>query len=59
MKYGFLGPILLSLALAACQAPTPQQPLAGHISTETSIPQARGDIPATVQQTMAVPRPRN
>ncbi len=59
MKYGFLGPILLSLALAACQAPTPQQPLAGHISTETSIPQARGDIPATVQQTMAVPKPRN
>ena len=59
MKYGFLGPILLSLALAACQAPTPQQPLAGHLSSETSIAQGRGDIPATVQQTMSVPKPRS
>ena len=58
MKYGFLSATLLSLALAACQAPTPQQPLAGHLSTETSLPQARGDIPAPVQQTLAVPKPR-
>lgn len=59
MNHGLLAMALLSLTLAACQAPTPQQPLAGHISTETSIPQVRGDIPATVQQTMAVPKPRN
>jgi MSHA type pilus biogenesis protein MshL len=58
MKFGFLSATLLSLALAACQAPTPQQPLAGHLSTETSLPQARGDIPAPVQQTLAVPKPR-
>jgi len=58
MKFGFLSATLLSLALAACQAPTPQQPLAGHLSSETSLPQARGDIPAPVQQTLAVPKPR-
>ncbi|MGB7535392.1 MAG: secretin N-terminal domain-containing protein, partial [Azonexus sp.] len=59
MKYGFLSATLLALALAACQAPTPQQPLAGHLSSETSAPQARGDIPAPVQQTLAVPKPRS
>ena len=59
MKYGFLSATLLALALAACQAPTPQQPLAGHLSSETSVPQARGDIPAPVQQTLAVPKPRS
>jgi MSHA type pilus biogenesis protein MshL len=58
MKHGFLSATLLSLVLASCQAPSPQQPLAGHISTETSLAQARGDIPATVQQTLAVPKPR-
>jgi len=58
MKYGFFSASLLALALAACQAPTPQQPLAGHLSSETSAPQARGDIPAPVQQTLAVPKPR-
>lgn len=58
MKYGFLGATLLSLLLAACQAPTPQQPLAGHISSETALPQARGEIPAPVQQTLALPKPR-
>ena len=58
MKFGFLSATLLALALAACQAPTPQQPLAGHLSSETSLPQARGDIPAPVQQTLAVPKPR-
>jgi general secretion pathway protein D len=59
MKFGFLSATLLALALAACQAPTPQQPLAGHLSSETSLPQARGDIPAPVQQTLAVPKPRS
>ncbi|MBN8462424.1 MAG: secretin N-terminal domain-containing protein [Dechloromonas sp.] len=58
MKYGFLGATLLSLLLAACQAPTPQQPLAGHLSSETALPQARGEIPAPVQQTLALPKPR-
>ncbi|HQU78157.1 MAG TPA: secretin N-terminal domain-containing protein [Azonexus sp.] len=58
MKYGLLSATLLSLLLAACQAPTPQQPLAGHLSTETSLPQAKGEIPAPVQQTLALPKPR-
>ena len=58
MKYGFLGATLLSMALAACQAPSPPQPLAGHISTETAPPPAAGEIPAPVQQTLAVPKPR-
>jgi MSHA type pilus biogenesis protein MshL len=58
MKYGLLSATLLSLVLAACQAPTPQQPLAGHISTETTLPQTRGEIPAPVQQTLALPKPR-
>ena len=58
MKYGLSSATLLSLLLAACQAPTPQQPLAGHLSTETTLPQARGEIPAPVQQTLALPKPR-
>ena len=58
MKHGLFTAIPLSLLLAACQAPTPQQPLAGHLSTETALPQARGEIPAPVQQTLALPKPR-
>ncbi len=58
MKHGLSRAILLSLLLAACQAPTPQQPLAGHLSTETASTQARGEIPAPVQQTLALPKPR-
>ena len=58
MKYGLLSATLLPLLPAACQAPTPQQPLAGHLSTETSLPQAKGEIPAPVQQTLALPKPR-
>ena len=58
MKYGLPSASLLVLMFAACQAPTPQQPLAGHLSTETTLPQARGEIPAPVQQTLALPKPR-
>ncbi len=58
MKYGFLSATLLSLLLAACQAPTPQQPLAGHLSSEIAAPQGRGEIPAPVQDTLALPKPR-
>lgn len=58
MKHGLSRAILLSLLLAACQAPTPQQPLAGHLSTETASTQARGEIPAPVKQTLALPKPR-
>ena len=58
MKHGLFTAIPLSLLLAACQAPTPQQPLAGHLSSETASTQARGEIPAPVQQTLALPKPR-
>ncbi|MBK8889393.1 MAG: secretin N-terminal domain-containing protein [Dechloromonas sp.] len=58
MNHGLLATALLSLVLAACQAPTPQQPLAGHISTESTAPQGKGEIPAPVQQTLALPKPR-
>ena len=58
MKHGLSRAISLSLLLAACQAPTPQQPLAGHLSTETASTQARGEIPAPVKQTLALPKPR-
>ncbi|QLQ24322.1 MAG: secretin N-terminal domain-containing protein [Dechloromonas sp.] len=58
MKHGFLGATLLSLLLAACQAPTPQQPLAGHISSENTAARGGGDIPAPVQQSLALPKPR-
>ncbi len=58
MKYGLHSAILVSFFLVACQAPTPQQPLAGHLSTETSVAQVRGDIPPPVQQTLALPKPQ-
>ncbi len=58
MKHGFLGATLLSLLLAACQAPTPQQPLAGHISSENTAVRGGGEIPAPVQQSLALPKPR-
>ena len=58
MKHGFLGATLLSLLLAACQAPTPQQPLAGHISSENTAARGGGEIPAPVQQSLALPKPR-
>ncbi len=58
MKYGLPSASLLAVMLAACQAPTPQQPLAGHLSTETTQPATRGEIPAPVQQTLALPKPR-
>lgn len=58
MKYALSRAIPLALMLAACQAPTPQQPLAGHLSSETALPQAKGEIPPPVQQTLALPKPR-
>ena len=48
----------IAVCLTACQAPTPQQPLAGHISTETTTPPVKGAIPTPVQQTLALPKPR-
>jgi general secretion pathway protein D len=49
---------LLALALAACTAPTPREPLTGHISSETQIRPPAGEIPPPVLQTTALPKPR-
>ena len=59
MKIGFLFSITLSLLLAACSAPMPREPLKGHLNAENlPPPQATANIPAPVQQTLALPMPR-
>ncbi|WP_428826882.1 pilus (MSHA type) biogenesis protein MshL [Azonexus sp. IMCC34842] len=59
MKIGFISATLLSLLLAACSAPTLREPLKGHLSDETAQPPvASGTIPAPVQQSLALPKPR-
>ena len=58
MKVGLFSATTLSLLLAACAAPIPKEPLKGHISTETSIDAVSGAIPAPVQQSLALPKPR-
>ncbi|NJD24956.1 MAG: pilus (MSHA type) biogenesis protein MshL [Betaproteobacteria bacterium] len=49
---------LLAVALAACTAPSPREPLEGHISSATRAAAATGDIPPPVEQTAALPKPR-
>ncbi len=58
MKIGYINATLLSIILSACAAPTPREPLKGHLNTETTLPTASGSIPAPVQQTLALPKPR-
>lgn len=59
MKIGFLSATLLSLLLAACAAPVPREPLKGHISSEnTPVSAPVANIPAPVEQTLALPKPR-
>lgn len=58
MKIGFISTTLLLLLLTACAAPTPREPLKGHLTSESSVPAASGNIPAPVQQTLALPKPR-
>jgi general secretion pathway protein D len=59
MKIGFISATLFSLLLAACSAPTPREPLKGHLSDETAQPPvASGTIPAPVQQSLSLPKPR-
>ncbi len=60
MKSGSISAVLFSLLLAACVAPTPREPLKNHISSETTPAQIAGnDIPAPVQETLALPKPRS
>ena len=59
MKIGFISTTLLTFLLAACAAPTPREPLKGHLNTESSAPAvSSANIPAPVQQTLALPKPR-
>lgn len=58
MKIGFISATLFSFLLAACAAPTPREPLKGHLNTESTAPSAAASIPAPVQQTLALPKPR-
>jgi general secretion pathway protein D len=60
MKIGFISTTLVSFLLAACAAPTPREPLKGHLNTESSAPATSAtNIPAPVQQTLALPKPRD
>ena len=58
MKIGFISTIFVSYLLAACAAPTPREPLKGHLNTESTAPSATANIPAPVEQTLALPKPR-
>ena len=58
MRIGSLCAITLTLLLGACAAPTPREPLKGHINAETASKPTAGTIPAPVQQTLALPKPK-
>ncbi|MDR0775693.1 MAG: type II and III secretion system protein [Azonexus sp.] len=61
MKIGYFSATIIPLLLAACMAPTPREPLAGHLRGETAVAApalASAPIPAPVQQTLALPAPR-
>jgi general secretion pathway protein D len=60
MKIGFISITLVSFLLAACAAPTPREPLKGHLNSEGATPaSAVANIPTPVQQTLALPKPRD
>ncbi|MEI7429183.1 MAG: secretin N-terminal domain-containing protein [Betaproteobacteria bacterium] len=52
-----VGATLTALLLAACASPTIKAPSSTHLLAE-SVPKTQGTIPETVQQTVALPRPR-
>ncbi len=58
MKIGFTSAAILALLLAACAAPSPREPLKGHLNQESKLPAAVSSIPAPVDQTLALPKPR-
>lgn len=58
MKNGFLNAALMALLLAACSAPVPREPVKGHLMAESAKPAPAGEIPAPVQETLALPKPR-
>ncbi len=58
MKSTIPSAIAMALLLAACAAPTPREPTKGHLAAEAVRAAPAGDIPAPVQQTLALPKPR-
>jgi general secretion pathway protein D len=63
MKIGYFSATIFSLMLAACAAPTPREPLKGHLNSAAPpatqpAPTASAAIPAPVQQPLALPKPR-
>lgn len=63
MKIGYSSATIFALILVACTAPTPREPLKGHLSAEASATPAppntsTATIPAPVRQTLALPKPR-
>lgn len=58
MKIGLIVTTLAAALLAACSAPTPREPLKGHLNNDNSPSATAGSIPAPVQQTLALPKPR-
>nr|MBL8411349.1 secretin N-terminal domain-containing protein [Dechloromonas sp.] len=59
MRIGYLSATLIPLLLAACAAPSPREPLKGHLNAETATPAPlAANIPAPVQQSLALPKPK-
>ncbi len=59
MKMGWSAAMVAAMLLAACAAPTPREPTKGHLSATTTREAPAGGIPAPVQQTLALPKPRS
>jgi len=59
MRIGYLSATLIPLLLAACAAPSPREPLKGHLNVETATPAVpASNIPPPVQQSLALPKPK-
>lgn len=58
MKIGYFSIPLFALLIAACSAPTPREPLKGHLNGDNAPTATAGSIPSPVQQTLALPKPR-
>lgn len=59
MKIGLVRvSIIFVCVMAGCSAPTPRDPLKGHLNAGNSPQATRTEIPAPVQQTLALPKPQ-
>lgn len=58
MKTALASMAALSLLLPACTAPMPRESITGHLVSENASPAPAGEIPAPVEHTFSLPRPR-